>query len=105
MGFTNIMATQENPDGLAGHKEREEFQEISKQGEPKRKFTRGKDTHEYTVQHVDGGRYNRMKEDCDDWTPRCRPGKCALCVKREYRIREIVGKAKKIISYYEGVIG
>jgi hypothetical protein len=49
MGRLSMIRQQQNPDGIAGHREREEHQRQCQRLPPKRKFTGGLNEHHYTI--------------------------------------------------------
>lgn len=106
MGFTNVMKLQENPDGIEGHEERVAMQDASKRFPPKRKYTGNYDerVHHYSEQTKKERVLSIkqiMKQTCESYIDKCRPGNCCFCVHYINNAQEVIDKAKRIIEEYE----
>ncbi len=109
MGRLSTIRTQEDPDGLKGHEEREMYQWKTKHERPKRKFVgAGADKHCFTKPPIQILSHRQKlalgildMKICDDYTVSCNPDMCALCDIRMSRLESLLFRAKQLIYEYE----
>ena len=107
MGFTKIMKSQENPDGITGHTEREVFDLVRRNAPKKKKFTGNplwkRDNPFFKMQN-DRSRIleiRAMKRNCPFVAKHCKLSRCWGCQRKrdlEIQINNQIKRGLKLLE-------